>query len=344
MRIGADIRLEAVSVWIPEDREPIPASSKGPTLPSAGLPVLRVESLPVSLKLAAPEMAVLAARDCLGQAGQDPTELYALIHSHAYHQGHDVWPVAHYIAHQIGASGRTLPLAMQGQFCNGALTSVGMGASMLLADTTAETVLLTTADRFCAPGWVRWEEGRPGGYGDGATAALLKRGGSGSLRVLSVAHFSEPRMEKTFRGEEEFTPAPMWNKTTIEATSIAEIGRHRPSFVALAALRDGTRHGVIQALQDAHIAPEDDRIRYVVLPHIDQMLMDIMYSGAYADITHAELLVFGEHTGHLGPGDPFANLVELRERGLLHPGEIILVSGIGAGWTWSTAVIEVVGA
>ena len=345
MRVGGEVSYAATAVWFPEESESIPVTSEGPELPGSGLPVLRVKSLPTS-PLAAPEMAVLAAEDCLKQAGHDATALRALIHTYTFHQGHDVWPVAHYLADHIGASPHTLPLAMQHQFCNGGLASLDTAAAMLLADKDATSILLTTADRFCPPAWHRWEDGRPGGFGDGATAALLVRGPAapGSLRVLSVAHYSAPHLERSFRGEQEFTPAPMWQKSTIEATNIQSLTDMTDNAISdLLAMRDGPRRSLAQALADAGLEPDDKRIRYIALPRIDQMLMDTMYAGAFDRLRHAEPVVFGEHTGHLGSGDPVANLVELRERGMLSPGAIVVLLGVGAGWTWSTAVLQVAG-
>jgi 3-oxoacyl-[acyl-carrier-protein] synthase-3 len=55
---------------------------------------------------------------------------------------------------------------------------------------------------------------------------------------------------------------------------------------------------------------------------------------------HAEPLVFGAETGHLGPGDAFANILELRERGYLQPGEIAVFVTVGAGWSWSTLILQ----
>ena len=341
MRIGGKVSITSISAWLPAEREETPASSDGPRLPSLGLPVLRVKSLPVSTTLAAPEMAVLAAQDCLKQAGRDASELRALIHAHSYHQGHDGWPVAHYIANGIGASPRTLPLAIQHQFCNGALASLDLAAAMLIADAETTTVLLTTADRFCPPAFQRWWTGRPGGFGDGATAALLTRGEAtpGALRVLSVAHFSAPHMERVFRGEEGFTPAPMWNKTTLLDTT--RLTGQGPSIEDAQLLRDGPRRSLALALADADIEPDDERIRYVALPRIDQRGIDTVYANAFDGLTHAQVVIFGEHTGHLGPGDPWANIMELRDRQLLSPGAIVILVAQGIGFTWSTAVLQV---
>jgi 3-oxoacyl-[acyl-carrier-protein] synthase-3 len=339
MRVAGNITITSMAVWLPEQREPAPAANVLPALPGSGLPVLLVESLPVADTLSAPEMAVLAAHDCLKNGHQDAARLDLLVHSWTFHQGHDVWPVVHYIADQIGASSRTHPVGVQ-QFCNGGAAGLHLAASVLLADDDARCALVTTADRFGEPAWHRWEPRRPAGFGDGATAALLTRDTGTGLSLLSVAHRSHHGSERAFRGEAEFTPAPMWQKTTLDATDVVRLTRTSGGLEDVGTLRDEVRQCLDQALEDAELDPTDPRIRWVVLPRIDQMLTDVMYAGAFDRLVHARPLVFGAHTGHLGGGDVVANAVELRDRGLLAPGQIAVLASVGAGWTWSTVVVQ----
>lgn len=336
MRIGGRIMIASMATWFPEQYETLPNTNMVRALPAGGLPVLREESLPVAEQLAAPEMAVLAARECLDRADWDAGGLDLLVHSWTYHQGHDVWPVVHYIADQIGASPRTHPVGVQ-QFCDGGAAGLHLAASVLLADDDAHCALVTTADRSA---WHQWERGRPAGFGDGATAALLLRGPSEEavLSLLSMAHRSQHTGERACRGEEEFTPAPMWHKATLDATDVVRLTAAEDVVTMRKAVRQCLRH----ALDDAEIEPADPRIRYVVLPRIDQLLMDVMYSGAFEHLVHAQPVVFGTNTGHLGGGDVVANAVELRDRDMLRPGQIAVFASVGAGWTWSTMVVQAV--
>jgi 3-oxoacyl-[acyl-carrier-protein] synthase-3 len=45
--------------------------------------------------------------------------------------------------------------------------------------------------------------------------------------------------------------------------------------------------------------------------------------------------------GHLGAGDQFAGLAHLVDTGLLHLGQTCVLVGIGAGFSWTVAVLEV---
>ncbi|MCG8927332.1 ketoacyl-ACP synthase III family protein [Lentzea sp. CC55] len=351
MKINGRIGIKALSTWLPDDSVLPDQESVAPTPLRNGGPSLRVESLPVSNALAPPEMAVKAAQQCLKKADCESGRVDLLIHAWLYHQGHDVWPVAHYIADQIGAGEQVHLVGLQ-QGCTGGLSGMYFAATALLADPTVQLALVTTADRFCEPGWKRWEKGGASGFGDGATAALLHRadGTPDDLSLLSIAQTSSsPSMEWLFRGEPDFTPAPMWEKAFIDTAVLAGVAGSAPTApphkpeVIIAAMRAGVERSLHQALAHADIRPDDPRLRFVTVPRIDQMLLDIMYDGAFAGLPNAELVLFGTHTGHLGAGDPIANATELLDRKMLRPGDVAVLAGVGAGWTWTTAVVQMPG-
>ncbi|MFC7304760.1 ketoacyl-ACP synthase III family protein [Streptomyces monticola] len=340
MRVDGAVDIASVATWIPEEFE-LPPDYDGLGVPDFGLPQLRVKSLPVSRELAAPEMATLAARACLAEGGWEAARLNVLFHSHLYHQGHDFWSAAHYIARELGTPPHATPVTIQ-QNCNGAMFALELAATRFLADPEAEAVLLTTADRFAPPGWNRWEHpgvGLPYGFGDGATAALVRRAGDTptTLALLSVVQTTDPEFEVIFRGEPDFTPAPMWNK------AVFFDGNNLPYMEDLdfaLKMRKWARISLSRALDDAGIKPDDKRIRYVLLPRADTAGIGLNYGTVFDCLAHAEVVAFGEHTGHIGAGDQLANIVEMRDRGMLRCGEIAVLVGGGGGTTWSTVLVQ----
>src|SRR4051794_21111147 len=144
MKIAGRVEIASAATWIPEDFE-LPPPYDGRGVLDFGLPLVSMKSLPVSRQLAAPEMAVRAARACLQQAGCASSSLHALYHSHLYHQGHDYWSAAHFIARELETLPHTMPVNIF-QACNGAIASMEIAAATLLADPGAEAILLTTAD------------------------------------------------------------------------------------------------------------------------------------------------------------------------------------------------------
>jgi 3-oxoacyl-[acyl-carrier-protein] synthase-3 len=211
----------------------------------------------------------------------------------------------------------------------------------VLAD-PAGTALVTTADRFGPPVWDRWTSHTDIGYGDGATAALLGRPGPGdALRVLAMSCSTAAWLEGMERGTEEFTRSPMVGRATLESTSrrrqFYEV--HGKDSLADAAATH-VRDSLFRALEAAGLAADDPRIRLVTVPRLGPRLVGLMFLGVFESELKAELVQLGQRTGHLGAGDLLANLADIVELGLLAPGEIAVVAAAGAGFTWSTTIVE----
>jgi 3-oxoacyl-[acyl-carrier-protein] synthase-3 len=51
---------------------------------------------------------------------------------------------------------------------------------------------------------------------------------------------------------------------------------------------------------------------------------------------------WSREVGHLGPADQMAGLSHLCAEGLLSPGDRCVLMGVGAGFTWSCAVLEII--
>ncbi|MGO4750485.1 3-oxoacyl-[acyl-carrier-protein] synthase III C-terminal domain-containing protein, partial [Streptomyces sp. 2MCAF27] len=51
---------------------------------------------------------------------------------------------------------------------------------------------------------------------------------------------------------------------------------------------------------------------------------------------------FGRRLGHLGAGDQFAGVNHLLETKAVKPGDIVVLSSVGHGYTFGCAVLEIV--
>jgi len=76
---------------------------------------LGVNEVPVADE-PAPDLAVRAGREALVQAGYPAERIGLLVHAWTWHQGHDFWSPAHYVASRLGAR-KALPFGVQ-QMCN----------------------------------------------------------------------------------------------------------------------------------------------------------------------------------------------------------------------------------
>ncbi|WP_158883280.1 ketoacyl-ACP synthase III family protein [Amycolatopsis anabasis] len=342
MRTDA-IGIAAGELWLPPGRELADAAVREGRLRARDARDLGHPEVPDAGDEAAPDMAVHAALGALKQAGADAEDLDVVCHAWMYYQGHDLWSPAHYIADRIGAR-RAFPVGVQ-QVCNGGPAGVELTAARLLAAGPGGTRwgLVTTADRFTAPGFDRWAGDYGVAYGDAATALLLRvpADPADALLLRSIVTAAAPELEGMHRGADPFARAARTHRDRVDmrATKRAYLREHGQDPFLLANRRSVTTIAAT-ALREAGLAPDDPRLRCAVLPRFGRKTLDAVWRPVLAGCLRTELLDLGTTTGHLGAGDALAGVAELAWQGILAPGEAALVFSAGAGFTWSCLVVQ----
>ncbi|MFI6098251.1 ketoacyl-ACP synthase III family protein [Lentzea sp. NPDC051213] len=297
----------------------------------------------VSVTVAAPEdnvadMAVAAARQAAARAGAGPADVDAVFYSVVFHAGIDVWNAASYIQQGVSQAGSFAAEVRAGS--NGGMVALEVAASYLVAHPDAQTAVLTAGDLWSEPYFDRWRADRIL-YGDGAAAVALSRQG-GFARLVSLANATDPSLEAMHRGKLPWGPAQF------SAEQPIDLHRRHEEFLETVADKDvvwqrvqaGARSVADQALQEANVSLAD--IDHIVVPHFGRNLItkQCLEPMGGADLERTTFQ-FARQVGHLGPGDQFAGLNHLSETGALTPGQRVFVFGVGGGFSWSGAVIEV---
>ncbi|WP_459246439.1 beta-ketoacyl-[acyl-carrier-protein] synthase family protein [Streptomyces youssoufiensis] len=343
MRVPADIFLTPAD-WLP------PTVVKAADALADGLVThdearaMGYERLPVSAAGSAPELAVRAGRAALARAGTRPEAVRTVLHAWTYYQGHDFWSPAHYVARHTGATS-AVPVGIQ-QMCNGGAAGLEVALARLVAEPDHGPVLVTTGDRFGAPGFDRWGSDYGVWYGDSGTAAVLARGGERTDHALALRALvteAAPELEVVHRDLDRFQEAAHAAGPTVDVRRTKKAfltGTGREPFVAQ--LRETTSRVVAGALAQARLAPEDRSVRAVLLPRLGTATAREIYGPAVAAVTEAPAVDLGCDTGHLGAGDLLSNLAALRGSGRwsLRAGEHAVVLSAGAGFTWSGVVVQ----
>lgn len=341
MRFDPPLPIAAVACWLPQGRETAAFAIADGRLDATHAADQGYLACAVS-ELAPPEMAVLAATAALDSAGWDPAGVDLLLHAWTYYQGHDFWSPPHFVADRIGATA-AIPVGVQ-QMCNGGAAAVELAAARLLADPSVTRAVVTTADRFAAPGFDRWSGDYGTSYGDGATALLLAAPGvepAPPLRLLAVATMAVPSLESAHRGGDPFSPAPRMVSSQVDSRRTLKHFLAAGGGPVLAGHAATTAQAVLTAaLADAQLAADDPRLRVVALPRLGREVLDDDYPDGLPVGPGTTVLRPGADTGHLGAGDPFANLADLHAAGTLAPGEVAVLLSVGAGFTWSALVVE----
>ncbi|MBO3749323.1 ketoacyl-ACP synthase III family protein [Streptosporangiaceae bacterium NEAU-GS5] len=297
-----------------------------------------IESVCVSADKSAPEMAVLAARAALDQAGCAPEDVRLVLHASAYHQGHDMWSPASYI--QRFSAGNACPAIEVRQMSNGGMAALELAAAYLAAAADRPTALITTADRFCLPGFDRWRSDPSTICGDGGTAVVLSARG-GFAKVRGLVTVSDSGLERGGRGDREFSDAPLAAGAPIDMTAngdglVREIGLE----TLLDRIEAGQREAFDQACAQAGVKLTD--IDWYVLPNMGRTRMRAQYFTPFGIDPQRTTWPWGRQVGHLGAGDQFGGLSHLVSTGALEPGRTCLLAGVGAGFTWTVCVLEIV--
>lgn len=340
MKLAVPLSVRSVVSWLPKGRQSTVEALRTGRVEEETAAELDYRELPVAA-ISAPEMAVLAAQQAVTEAGVPAEAVGLLLHAWIHHQGHDLWSPAHYIANEIGAS-RAAPVGVQ-QVCNGGVAAVELAVARLAADPSVGTAVVTTADRFVEPGFDRWRSDYGIAYGDGATALTLAPAetGPGVLELHAVTTSAAPALERMHRGDDPFSPAARWHSPAVDMRRTKKAYLRDNGLAAFVdAGREKVRTVVETCLRDAGLAPDDPRLRVVMLPRLGRKVLEQAYVPPLVELTTARVELPGRSTGHLGAGDAIASLADLARTDLLAPGEYALVLNAGAGFTWGCLLVR----
>ncbi|GGY78719.1 ketoacyl-ACP synthase III family protein [Streptomyces nitrosporeus] len=331
-----DVYIRGTSVRLPA-RIPVAEAVASGACPPRVAAGAAMESVAHSPDESAAEMAATAARTALERAGTHGGDVDLLLHADTYHQGQDLWPVASYI--QREALGNSCQAVEIRQMSNGGLAALDLATAYLRAGHGRGDALLTTADRFCAPGIDRWNTDPGTPYADGATALVLSRRG-GYARLVSLAMHADPELEPLHRGDDPFTTAPFGHRMPVdfEAAKRSFTGRTGISY-AITRAHNGQQTVIKQALADA--GSELGDADWVVLPHFGRRRLAAIYYKPFGIDPARTTWDFSRTVGHLGAGDQFAGLDHLTSSGRAAPGDRVVLISVGAGYSWGCAVLDI---
>jgi len=325
-----DIFITATGVWLPP-AEPADDATRG-TARRDG-----IKSVTVSRGESAPEMATMAARRALARAGHRGGDMGLLLHANVYYQGHDLWAPASFI--QRHTEVQDCPAIEVRQLSNGGMAALGLAASHLVAAGDASAALVTAADRFCPPGFDRWGSDAGTVYADGGAAIVLsRRTGFAQLRCLVTE--SDPGLEAMHRGDDPFGVAPFSVRSRVDLDACKRAFLASAGISGTVARVSGRQHAAVErALAEADCKLSE--IDWFVLPHFGRRRLDLTYIHRYDIDVERTTWPWSRYVGHLGAGDQLAGLDHLASTGRISPGDRCLLAGVGAGFTWSCAVVEV---
>ncbi|MCX4748916.1 ketoacyl-ACP synthase III family protein [Kitasatospora sp. NBC_01287] len=288
-----------------------------------------------------PVMAAAAARQAIARSGHANEDFGLVLHSGMGHQGQDFWTPAHYVQNEtVGGDAAAIEFR---QGSNGGLAGVELAASYIVSRPDTTAALVTAGDSFKLPYVDRWNSDDQTVYGDGAGAIVLSTRG-GFAKVRSTASISESSLEPIYRGTD-------WTDVPFESGRPADLDERKRSWLtrhesayeeAMGRIGDKFAAVLGKALEDADTKLPDTQ--WFIHANVAQTIAEWgFYQPLGLDLSQTTY-EWGKHLGHMGGGDHLIGLNHLFETGKPKAGDLVVAVGVGLGFMWTVAVIEVLDA
>ncbi|MEU6055967.1 ketoacyl-ACP synthase III family protein [Streptomyces xanthochromogenes] len=285
------------------------------------------------------DMAVAAGRHAMERSGRsDGVEL--LMHASVGFQGIDHWSPAAYIQNRT-IGGRAAAFEVK-QASNGALVALNLAAAHVTSGAPSSAVLITTGDAYPLPVFDRYRSDQGTVRADGGAAMLVTRS-QGVARLLSTALVGDATHEEIHRAGEQ------WRTTPGEAGWPVDLRARKEGYLRTDAqpghavsqtLIGGNKEALQTALADANTSLDD--IEVLVLPNLGRQATDRMFRLTEQGIDFSRTCWdWGRNVGHIGAGDQLAALTHLFETRRVRIGDRIALCGLGSGFTFGCAVLEI---
>ncbi|MFE9420015.1 ketoacyl-ACP synthase III family protein [Streptomyces griseofuscus] len=285
------------------------------------------------------ELAVRAADLTMSRSTVEPGDIDLVVHSSCSHQGLDHFAPASYVqGRTIG--GRAAAVEVK-QYSNGGLAAIEIAAAYLAARTERSAALLTTSDVFALPAFDRYRSDKGVVFGDGGTGLVLSRRG-GIARLLSTAVISDGTYGAVYLGNKPFEEDAEAGEGPVDLRSrrdeyLLENGELLLRIVQ--SLTERQQESVSVALADAGLDAGD--IDRWVLTNVGRTLDDVDFRAMFGIQDDRTTWEWGRRVGHIGAADQIAGLTHLLETGAVNPGDRVALCGIGMGFTYACAVVEI---
>lgn len=280
------------------------------------------------------DLAVAAATAALDRAGLGSVGL--LLHAGIGHQGMDHFTAASYIQGKVaGGLGPALEVR---QSSNGGMAALELAAAYLTAVPAASSALVTSADKFVPPMYDRYRLDQGMVMADGGTAVVLSRTG-GVARLLSTVVIGDPMHGEVYVGTDAWTDSGGGFPIDLRNRKRQHLANGGDIWEIIEHVTGRQLEVLTAALAEAGTAVED--VARFVFPNHGRTLQDWEGRLAHGIDEPRTTWRWGRTVGHLGAGDQAAGLAHLLESGESRQGDRVVLCGLGSGWTYSAAVLEI---
>ena len=286
------------------------------------------------------EFAIKAGQEAMSNIRSDGSEIGLHIFCNITFPGLYMWPASHYVSRCLMPNFPGISFTCHSMSAS-CLVAIEIAASMMEGRRDLRAALITAGDRFQSPEIARWAHDPSLVFGDGGGALVLSRD-CGWARVLSVVSYTNHDLEGMHRGADGF------RNLTDTVWPVDQRQRYRDCFAGgelsvdtvIGRQINTARFVLAQAIEEAGIRKRD--ICRFIFPFTGRDTLIKEFAEPLDVDPDMTLVDFGCCIGHLGSADQLVGLHEVRNKALVGSGEYLALIGMGAGQTWSIAVLQVV--
>jgi 3-oxoacyl-[acyl-carrier-protein] synthase III len=279
-------------------------------------------------------MASEAAKAAIADAGITPADIKMVISHGSQYKDHIVWNSAGKIQHNIGAV-NAYGFEMYA-LCAGAPIAITAAKSMMLADPTLDYVLLAAASRendLISP---RNQRARfMFNFGAGGGAMVLKRDATENL-VLGSSAITDGSLSETVMLTTE--PDAIGEGETINGEIVGRLDVRNADYMARRLGETSLpnfKRVMREAVEKSGYTLED--VDFLGITHMKRSFFDQIV--AEIGLTSAQA-IYLDHYGHIQSVDQVLTLELGLQQGKINAGDLVLLTGAGTGYTWSSIAMR----
>lgn len=331
-----DAGIIGIGIYLPEQRMTAEEIAKRANLP---VDVVKTKMGIVQKPIAGAndhtvEMAILAAKDAIQDAGIDAKEIDLVIYFGEEHKEYPLWTAGIKIQEEIGA---TNAWAFDIQLrCGTAILAMKLAKSLMQSDDKIHTVLL--AGGYRNHDFIDYENERTRfmfNLGAGGGALLLRQGANENLiyeaELITDGSFSEDVLVPVGGTKEPLTPEnlmqglyrldvtdPEGMKTRLEQKSL-------DNFIKV--IRNSLSKSGFQ----------EKELSYIGMLHVKKSAHDFVLKSFGLE---EENSVYLSNYGHIGQIDQVLSLKLALKEGKIRDGDVVALVSAGIGYAWGAITIQ----
>lgn len=328
------IGIVSVATYIPSE-----SISAKEIANKAGIPISVVEDKMGILKKPIPgpedhtcEMGIKAAKKALKKAKIDPKEIDLVIYIGEEHKEYPLWTAGIKLQEEIGAvNAWAFDVALR---CGTTVMALKLAKSMMLADSSIQTVLL--AGGYRNGDFINYENTRTRfmfNLGAGGGAILLRKDHDRNLlletEMITDGSFSEDVVVVAGGTKQPLTSnnLHLFKLDVLDPDGMKDRLEQKSMHNFLKVIR--------QSVQKSGY--KEEQINYVGLLHMKRSAHEYVLRELGLSEHHS---IYLEDYGHIGQIDQILSLELAEERGLLHDGDVVVLVSAGIGYAWGATTIS----